>query len=78
MIKEKIVKEEFTEIEISSENAEVDMIPTDEAVAKIEYITNGVEEQESTFTTAVKGKTLSVTLEDKWEFRFGFFHSLII
>ena len=38
VIKEKIVKEEFTSIEIKSENAEVDVIPTDESVAKIELL----------------------------------------
>ena len=35
-------------------------------------VTKGVEERESTFTTDVKGKTLSVTLENEWKFRFGF------
>lgn len=73
VIKEKIVKEEFTSIEIKSENAEVDVIPTDQSMAKIEYTTNGVDARESTFTTDVKGKTLSVTVEDEWKFRFAFF-----
>ncbi len=72
VINEKIVKEDFTSVEIKSGNVEVDVIPTDQSVAKIEYITNGVDARESTFTTDVKGKTLSVTVENEWKFRFGF------
>ena len=74
-----MVKEEFTSIEIKSENADVDVIPTDDSVAKIEFITNGVNESESTFTSEVKGRHYLVTVEDEWKFRVRvFIHNLSI
>jgi DUF4097 and DUF4098 domain-containing protein YvlB len=71
--KEKIIKDEFSAIEISSDNAEVDIIPTKESVAKIELVTKGVNSRKTNFKTAVEGKTLSVTVKDERGFRFGFF-----
>lgn len=70
---EKIVEEEFTSVEIKSDNADVDLIPTDDSQAKVELVTNGADDRKSTFTSDVNGKILSVTIKDEWGFRFGFY-----
>lgn len=80
-IKEEIVKDEFITIEVSSENADVEIIPTDDSVAKVKLVTKGIEDRKFNFTADVEGKTLSVTLKDEWFFHFGFYpqsHHLIV
>lgn len=67
--KEKLVKDAFTLIEINSDNADVDIIPTDDSVAKIEFVTK----RKSTFTSRVNKKILSVTVKNnEGPFQFGF------
>lgn len=72
---EKIVHEEFNSVKITSDNAYVDIIPTGDSVAKIEFVTNGANDSKSGFTSKIIGKTLSITVKDKWErvFKFGFY-----
>lgn len=69
---EKMVHEEFNSVEINSDNADVDIIPTDDSVAKIEFVSNGEDKRQSNFTSEVKGKKLSVTVKDDRLFKFGF------
>lgn len=71
--KERIVKDTFTSVEINGVNADIDIIPTNDSVAKIEFVTNGVDERKSTFTSDVNGKILSITVKDnEGPFQFGF------
>ncbi len=71
--KEEMIKDKFSAIEISSDNAEIDIMPTKESVAKIELVTRGIKERKINFKTGVKGKTLSIVLEGEKGFRFGFY-----
>lgn len=69
---EKMVREEFNSIEVNSNNAYVDIIPTNDSVAKIEFVTNGASERKSGFTSEITGETLSIAVKDERSFKFSF------
>ena len=45
--KEEMIKDKFSAIEISSDNAEIDIMPTKESVAKIELVTRGIKREKN-------------------------------
>lgn len=72
-----IIKEEssFKNIEVFTNNAEVEVIPTKSSEASVEY-TGANKKRKYIFDVDVKGDTLSVQLKQKRRFFFSFgFHS---
>ncbi|WP_400243604.1 DUF4097 domain-containing protein [Niallia sp. JL1B1071] len=69
---EKVFEESnITTIELESNNAGVEIIPTTDTVTKVEVFGRGSKETMTNFTAKVEGETLVV----KWEERqFGFLH----
>ena len=69
---EKMISEIVTDIQIDTDNAAVEIIPTKDKEIKIELVSKGVEVSKLDFTADVEGKKLSVKLKDRRTFSFGF------
>lgn len=68
-----MVREEFNSVEIKSDNVYVDIIPTNDSVAKIEFVTNRASKRKSGFTSEITGEKLSIAVKDEKVFKFGFY-----
>ena len=66
--------EPFTTIEVNSDNAAVEIIPTDSSTTTVEYIGEKRKNEKYEFSADVKNDTLTVVFKEKgWGFlRFGF------
>ncbi|MDM5214291.1 DUF4097 family beta strand repeat-containing protein [Peribacillus sp. NJ4] len=69
---EKTISEIVTDIQIDTDNAAVEIIPTKDRETRIELVSKGVNVSKLDFTADVEGKKLSVKLEDRSTFSFGF------
>ena len=69
-----IEDEPFTTIEVVSDNAAVEIIPTDSSTTTVEYIGEKRKNEKYEFSADVKNDTLTVEFKEKgWGFlRFGF------
>lgn len=66
----------FTNIEVSTNNTSVEIVPTKSSVATVEYLGDTSKKSKYTFDVDVKGDTLSVRFKEKRRFFFWFgFHS---
>ncbi|MDQ0880531.1 DUF4097 family beta strand repeat-containing protein [Peribacillus sp. V2I11] len=69
---EKTISEIVTDIQIDTDNAAVEIIPTKDKETRMELVSKGVEVSKLDFTADVEGKKLSVKLKDRRTFSFGF------
>ncbi|MBO0999506.1 DUF4097 family beta strand repeat protein [Bacillus sp. SD075] len=69
---EKTISEIVTDIQIDTDNAAVEIMPTKDKATRIELVSKGVEVSKLDFTADVEGKKLSVKLKDRRTFSFGF------
>ena len=67
----KVIQEDFTNIEVSTNNAEVVIVPTKSSEATVEY-TGANKKHKYMFNVDVKGDTLFVQLKQKRRFFFSF------
>lgn len=64
---EKLINDSYEKINISSENAKVQLVPTTSEETKVEY--GGMKKSKVKFDVKVKGDTLSIRLNEKgWNF----------
>ena len=70
---EKIVSSDMVEeIQISTDNATVEVLPTSDTETKVELVTKGVDVSKLDFTAEVEGKKLIIRLKEKSSFSIGF------
>ncbi|WP_375088004.1 DUF4097 family beta strand repeat-containing protein [Peribacillus sp. RS7] len=69
---EKTISEIVTDVQIDTDNAVVEILPTKDKETRIELVSKGVNVSKLDFTAYVEGKKLSVKLEDRSTFSFGF------
>ncbi|MGE7763160.1 DUF4097 family beta strand repeat-containing protein [Peribacillus sp. NPDC097895] len=69
---EKAISDIVTDVQIDTDNATVEIIPTKDKDTRIELVSKGVDVSKLDFTAAVEGKKLSVKLKDQRTFSFGF------
>lgn len=69
---EKTISEIVTDVQIDTDNAVVEILPTKDKETRIELVSKGVNVSKLDFTADVEGKKLSVKLEDRSTFSFGF------
>ena len=67
-----VSSDEVEEIEISTDNATVQVLPTSATEIKVQLVTKGVDVSKLNFTTEVEGKKLIVKLKEKSTFSIGF------
>ncbi|MBT2664592.1 DUF4097 family beta strand repeat protein [Bacillus sp. ISL-4] len=70
--KEKTISEIVTDIQIDTDNAAVEIVPTKDKETRIELVSKGMDVSKLDFTADVEGKQLSVQLKDRRTFSFGF------
>ncbi|CAH0299562.1 DUF4097 family beta strand repeat-containing protein [Peribacillus sp. Bi134] len=69
---EKTISEIVTDIQIDTDNAAVEIVPTKDKETRIESVSKGMDVSKLDFTADVEGKKLSVQLKDRRTFSFGF------
>ncbi|MFE4812954.1 DUF4097 family beta strand repeat-containing protein [Peribacillus simplex] len=69
---EKTISEIVTDIQIDTDNAAVEIVPTKDKETRIELVSKGMDVSKLDFTADVEGKKLSVQLKDRRTFSFGF------
>ncbi|MGE7906871.1 DUF4097 family beta strand repeat-containing protein [Peribacillus sp. NPDC094092] len=69
---EKTISEIVTDIQIDTDNAAVEIVPTKDKETRIELVSKGMDVSKLDFTADVEGKKLSVQLKDRSTFSFGF------
>lgn len=69
---EKSISDEVTDVEVISDNAAVEIIPTTATDTSIELVSKGVDVSKLNFSADVEGKKLKVTLKDRRSFSIGF------
>ncbi|WP_285768745.1 DUF4097 family beta strand repeat-containing protein [Peribacillus sp. SI8-4] len=69
---EKTISDVVTDINIDTDNAAVEVIPTKDEESRVELVSKGVEISKLDFTAEVEGKKLTVKLKDRHTFSIGF------
>ncbi|WP_071458855.1 DUF4097 family beta strand repeat-containing protein [Bacillus massilinigeriensis] len=67
----KSIADEVAEVEVISDNAAVEIIPTADTKTSVELLSKGVDVSQLSFSADVKGKKLKVILKDQRSFRIG-------
>lgn len=70
--KKTVSSDRVEEVQVSAENASVEVLPTSDTETKVELVTKGVDVSKLDFTTEVEGKKLTITLKEPNTFRIGF------
>lgn len=68
----KVSSDIVEEIQISTDNATVEVLPTSGTETKVQLVTKGVDVSKLNFTAEVEGKKLTIKLKDKSTFYIGF------
>ncbi|WMX56309.1 DUF4097 family beta strand repeat-containing protein [Peribacillus sp. R9-11] len=68
----KSITDEVTDIQVISDNAAVEIIPTTGTETSVELVSKGVDVSKLNFSADVEGKKLAIKLKDKRSFSFGF------
>lgn len=68
----KVSSDIVEEIQISTDNATVEVLPTSDTETKVQLVTKGVDVSKLDFTAEVEGKKLIIRLKDKSTFYIGF------
>lgn len=68
----KVSSDMVEEIQISADNASVEVLPTSDTETKVQLVTKGVDVSKLDFTAEVEGKKLIIRLKDKSTFYIGF------
>ncbi|WP_150285256.1 DUF4097 family beta strand repeat-containing protein [Rummeliibacillus sp. TYF-LIM-RU47] len=68
----KVSSDLLEEIQISADNASVEVLPTSDTETKVQLVTKGVDVSKLDFTAKVEGKKLIIRLKDKRTFYIGF------
>lgn len=68
----KVSSDMVEEIQISADNASVEVLPTSDTETKVQLVTKGVDVSKLDFTAEVEGKKLIIRLKDKRTFYIGF------
>lgn len=72
-----VSSDKVKDVEILTDNASVEVLPTSDKETKVELVTKGVDVSKLDFTTEVEGKKLSIKLKEHNTFFIGFdFRSL--
>ena len=68
----KVSSDMVEEIQIFTDNASVEVLPTSDTETKVQLVTKGVDVSKLDFTAEVEGKKLIIRLKDKSTFYIGF------
>lgn len=67
-----VSSDKVKEVQILTDNASVEVLPTSDTETKVELVTKGVDVSKLDFTTEVEGKKLSIRLKEHNTFSIGF------